>query len=306
MKNEWIKIKGAFEDSAGGSALVDLGTASKAIMISIALSVVYCLVFIYLMSAYAEPLSWFCIIVFQIGLFAGSGGLFVYRMTVVKDQEDMNAKYANTNTASEKQLETMNKDFDNKKMLLLVVAVVLGVIGGCFLCCVMCYRQSLGLAIDVIDASADFLKKTKRIIGVSAIFFVLAILNFAVWCAGFAYVLSLNDINSSAVPQRKDIDWKAPYQYMALYMVFGLLWMQAFIDYCCKFVVLVSAATYYFNSTIEDGEDGGEADVSTGIKYMFVHSGSIALGSFIIAVVQMIRLIFHYLAEKAKESSGDN
>jgi hypothetical protein len=87
---------------------------------------------------------------------------------------------------------------------------------------------------------------------------------------------------------------------MALYMCFGLLWIQAFLEYACRFIVMVSASTYYFNSTIEDGDDGGDADVSIGFKYALLHSGSIALGSFIIAVVQFVRIVFMYVAQKAK------
>lgn len=36
------------------------------------------------------------------------------------------------------------------------------------------------------------------------------------------------------------------------------------------------------------------------------HAGSIAFGAFIIAVVQMIELIFMYLAKQAKQAGGDN
>jgi hypothetical protein len=48
---------------------------------------------------------------------------------------------------------------------------------------------------------------------------------------------------------------------MALYMFFGILWILAFVDYCSKFVVIVSASTYYFNS---DPTKEGDANVSLG------------------------------------------
>jgi hypothetical protein len=70
---------------------------------------------------------------------------------------------------------------------------------------------------------------------------------------------------------------------MALYMLFGILWILAFIDYCSRFVVIVSAATYYFNSTpVADGE----AEVALGFKFAYInHAGSIAFGSLIIAII---------------------
>lgn len=70
---------------------------------------------------------------------------------------------------------------------------------------------------------------------------------------------------------------------MALFMFFGILWILAFVDYCSKFVVIVSASTYYFNS---DSTHEGDANVSLGFKYAYInHAGSIAFGSLIIAII---------------------
>lgn len=46
---------------------------------------------------------------------------------------------------------------------------------------------------------------------------------------------------------------------------------------------MVAATTYYFDS---NSEKDGEADVSLGFKFTYMyHAGSLAFGSFIIAVV---------------------
>jgi hypothetical protein len=52
--------------------------------------------------------------------------------------------------------------------------------------------KSLKLAIDTIDASADFLFKTKRIILVPILYFFLAMLVFFLWIGAFVCVLSMN------------------------------------------------------------------------------------------------------------------
>jgi choline transporter-like protein 2/4/5 len=187
--------------------------------------------------------------------------------------------------------------------------IAVSVMALCFMCCIVCYRQSLKLAIDVIDASADFVKKTKRIIFVNIFFFLLTIIVILVWMGAFACVLSLNKVVASEIIiQGKEILYEdKKYTYMALYMVFGIIWIEAWLEYTCQFVVMVSAATYYFNSTIEDGEDGGEATVSLGFKFAFLnHMGSLAAGSFIIAVIRFIRLVFLYMAKQAEKASGDN
>jgi hypothetical protein len=187
--------------------------------------------------------------------------------------------------------------------------IAVSIMAVCFLCCIVCFRKSLKLAIDVIDASADFVKKTKRIIFVNIFFFLLTIIAILVWMGALACVLSLNKIEASTIiPQGKNIIYEdKKYSYMVLYMIFGIIWIETWLEYTCQFVVMVSAATYYFNSTIEDGDDGGEATVSLGFKFAFMnHMGSLAAGSFIIAVIRFIRLVFLYMAKQAEKASGDN
>lgn len=61
LKENWASFKEAFKSNKAGSMVYDLYLSSRAIYISIGLSFVYSLLFIYLMSAYAETLAWVCI-----------------------------------------------------------------------------------------------------------------------------------------------------------------------------------------------------------------------------------------------------
>ena len=54
------------------------------------------------------------------------------------------------------------------------------------------------LAIDVIDASADFLASTKRVIFVPIFHYILSIVLFAIWLGAFSCVISMNDITPNA------------------------------------------------------------------------------------------------------------
>lgn len=103
----------------------------------------------------------------------------------------------------------------------------------------------------------------------------------------------------------KDLAWKdGKIKGMAAFMFFGLLWIMAYLKYTCNFICMVAASTYYFNST--DGNEGS-AEVGLGFKFAHLnHMGSIAFGSFIIAVIQFIRFVFIYLAKTAAKASGDN
>ena len=82
---------------------------------------------------------------------------------------------------------------------------------------------------------------------------------------------------------------------MALFMLFGILWIVNWLKYTSSFIVMVSASTYYFNS---NATTEGEAEVGLGFKFAYVyHCGSLAAGAFIIAIIQFIRIVFLYLAK---------
>ena len=77
-------------------------------------------------------------------------------------------------------------------------AVVFGVFGLAFLCCICCFCNSLRAAIDCIDASADFLWGTKRILAVPLFFFVCVLIVVMLWIGTMALVVSLNKIEPDA------------------------------------------------------------------------------------------------------------
>ena len=174
-----------------------------------------------------------------------------------------------------------------------------------FFCCVCCGYKSLKMAIDVIDASADFLAGTKRVLLVPGFFFLCQIIVVVIWIGAMMCVLSMNKITvDESIPQGKELEWEDKPKYMALYMLFGVLWICAWFEYASTFIVMVSASTYYFNS---DAANEGDAEVGTGISWAFnYHAGSIAIGAFIIALIRFIRIVFVYMAQQAENASGDN
>lgn len=69
--------------------------------------------------------------------------------------------------------------------------VLLGIFGLLFLVAVCCGYKSLKIAIDVIDASADFLACTKRIIWVPIFYFLLTIVVISMWIPSMIAILTM-------------------------------------------------------------------------------------------------------------------
>jgi len=124
----------------------------------------------------------------------------------------------------------------------------------------------------------------------------------------FACVVALNKIKAggAAIPQDRTVEWTGPLKGAALGMLFGILWVMAWWTYSAKFVVMAAATTYYFNCT-EANEYAGSAELCYSVKLAHIyHTGSIACGAFIIALIEFIKFVFLYLAKKAEKASGGN
>lgn len=188
----------------------------------------------------------------------------------------------------------------------MVGCIGLAAVGCCYCVCVVCGWKHLAQAIDVIDAAADFAVGNKRVIAVPVIYIILNLVSFLVWLYSFACVVALNDITAAgdSYPQARDVHWTAARKAMCLGMFFGILWVMAWWTYSGKFVIMAAATTYYFNS---NAEEEGEAELLYSFKLAHIyHTGSVAAGAFIIAVIEFIKFVFLYLAKKAEKASGGN
>jgi len=177
----------AFRGSIVGQFFNDMYLSSTAILVSIGMSVVYAFIFIGLISAFAEQIAWICIITIQIALLGGSGALYY-----IRDQKIQN--FSIDSSLTTEQVVEMTESFNQEVLLLLIGCAITGAIGLIFLCCICCYYKSLKGAIDCIDASADFLMATKRIIFVPIVFFILMVIVVLLWIGNMALVISLNKI----------------------------------------------------------------------------------------------------------------
>jgi len=92
-------------------------------------------------------------------------------------------------------------------------------------------------------------------------------------------------------------------QLIAVYMLFGLLWIFTFIQAKADFICMYSASTYYFDS---NAQKEGQSQVMKAIRTTYIyHAGSLAFGSLIIGILQLIYIIF-ILPQKQAERLGDD
>ena len=144
----------------------DMRIASTAIYISLALALVYTIIYLYLMSNCAHMLAYVAIGLLELIFLAGIAG----------------AIYASTRVHGSDK----NGYFIAAGVTLLAFLI--------FNCMMWCYWSKLQVAIAVIDATADFMVATKRIAFVTIYYFFVSIIVLLIWGFGLIGVIAMNDI----------------------------------------------------------------------------------------------------------------
>jgi hypothetical protein len=76
--------------------------------------------------------------------------------------------------------------------------------------------------------------------------------------------------------------------------LFGLFWNQAFIIATVEFIVAGAVCIWYFNQG-PAAQDGPNPSITSITRYFRYHLGTVAFGSFLLAVIMFIRFWMEYL-----------
>lgn len=259
--------------------ITDVAKAWPVLLIALFLTLIFCFIFIILVEYCAAVLAWVCIIG-SFSFLVGLGFYFFFTRNKYQDQADNNQDTYHT-----------------------VWACFCW--AGAFLVFIMvcCYCKSLRIAIGVVQAAADFITDTKRILLVPFISFFLIGAFYALWVCVAIYVYTIGDIESSG-GQGKRVEWDDTTKRAWYYHFFALFWVNAMFDACASFVIIVATATWYFS---HGSEVEGSAEVYKGFRWIWrYHCGSLALGSLILAIVQVIKYMFEYFRKKAQAANPQN
>jgi hypothetical protein len=141
------------------------------------------------------------------------------------------------------------KGYEKSKFWATVLLAGLSVLLVCYSTCLCCLWSALRVAMNVIDAAADFLRDTKRTIVAPLVHFLMGVVVFILWLACFACVISMNDIKADKkISQFKSLTWTTKNTWLAIFMVFSIFWLLTCIENLSNMVIMVTASTYYFNN----------------------------------------------------------
>jgi len=131
--------------------------------------------------------------------------------------------------------------------------------------------------------------------------FVATVLLVIYWLFVAVYLYSAGDVKGDGSGYALELD--ETLQYMLLYHFFGLLWGIQFITAFGQLVIAGTISDFYWTR----GEGSQVSPVLTSMhRAVWYHLGSVAFGSFIIALFEFVRAILKYVEAKCKEATQGN
>eukprot|EP00164_Ancoracysta_twista_P009652 GFYU01014362.1.p1 GENE.GFYU01014362.1~~GFYU01014362.1.p1 ORF type:complete len:634 (+),score=225.77 GFYU01014362.1:114-2015(+) len=181
---------------------------------------------------------------------------------------------------------------------MLSIAYTLTVIDVILFVVIFFMRKRINIAIGVIKEATRAINAIPQIIFFPIINFVLIIALFGFWLPSAAYLTSSGEKTATGWHFNQDL------KYMMVYFLFGLLWTLTFIVGIGQMTLAGAIGSWYW---VHDKREMPSSPVTKAFyRTCRYHLGTLAFGAFIIAVVQMIRIILAYIQAKSEKWAKDN
>jgi hypothetical protein len=265
---------------------------------AILIGIIYC----YFMRCCAALITWLIILTLLVVLWVG--GALAY-LTAMKYQDDITAAN-NMASAGGTTADTSDDEWTRNWCYFAMGALWLS--GFIFLCMIMCFFHRIRLVICIIEASARFINNNLMVLFVPVINVILALLWIAIWVLSVVYLYSVGTVtkNENGYPW-SSVAWETYTEVTWYTNLFWGLWVVAFFVSMNVFVIAAAAVIWYFQQG--EAQEGGPKSTKnpccTGYCWAIGwHLGSIAFGSFILAVVWAIQIVMLYIEKKMRDSGA--
>lgn len=274
-----------FNNIIGSIGLDDIQSYAEDIALSwyiylIAIPITFILIFLWnwMLRLFAQTLAWISIVTVGLMIVALGFGL---------------KYYAGTNYRAE----------DSTYKWLTYAAYTTWGLAGVYVLVILCTYYAIKISIKVLKVSAKIVSRNLRMVIVPLIGIVVMV----VWICFYAYCLlwlmscgEMIKVDVPLVGSYYSYKWTDQEKWMMWFSLFMFFWVSAFLLAASQYVLIVGVANWYFKAERKD-----EFSIFQGYWWLFRYNiGSILFGSFIIAVVCMIRAIFEYIDNKMKNSNG--
>ncbi|CAD8110212.1 unnamed protein product [Paramecium sonneborni] len=270
----------------------DLNQTKEAIYCSFAVAFLMGIIYLFFTRLLAGVLVWTSIFLFLVGLGFGTFWCHqqdLYYQDIIKDQT---GKYS---------VEQTSKAKDNQLTFQYLTYVMYGICAFAVIG-LICIFNKIRLAIAVIKTAAMCVKDHFLLIFVPQVTAIVLAGLWFWWIYTASYVYAVGEIKGTGnSPFAEVTHTELQIQYL-WYFIFGGLWINAFIQAVNNFVIASTCCFWYF---AQQGAGGDERAISQSLYRVFrYHAGSLAFGSLILAIVQLIRIMLEYVRYQTEKVAG--
>ena len=252
--------------------IADIAYTWKLIALSTVTAIVFGYLYLLIIRCCGAVIVWLSIILLQVSIIAA--GVYTYL-----------------------QHENYEEGDDYRDWVKYASYVIFG-IAGLFFCCICCCWNAIRIGIAVYQTTAEYVSKNLRIFLLPFFTYIFAFIWLCIWLVSFVFIFSVGEPAQREAPYAflTEIKWEDNTRYIVIYQLFMLFWINAFIMGMCQIVIAGSACIWYFEV---NSDTGGSGTVGRALRWSFrYHMGSVAFGAALIAICQLIRVIFEYYRRK--------
>jgi len=203
-------------------------------------------------------------------------------------------------------------DDEQAKQASLVVGIFFGVLTLLFIIIVCCCHSTINTAIGCVQAAVECMFDMPTLLIMPLVEVAVKSTIFAILMVFFVYLVSCGELDQkhditvggqTVGGIRRSFKWTEEQKIYIAYYVFGIFWMMELANSIGQFVISYAVVLWYY--TVKPKRGGPMCGIFRG--YMVActfHLGTLAFGSFLIAVLRYVRLIC-LIIEKNAEADGN-
>jgi len=192
---------------------------------------------------------------------------------------------------------------EQMKWMMMCGLILCGSIAVILLCLTICMCKQIRIAVGIIEAACEAIQSMPLIVLYPLFSYLFMMVFMVYWIFVAAYMASSGEYTKDATTGVYTMTWSDTMQKAAFYHFFGLLWQMAFIRHMTILVLAGAFGAWYWTSQPvkaagEFTKENPTPILSSLWRSVIYHTGSVAFGSFIIAVLQMIQYMLEYIKKR--------
>ncbi|XP_076861866.1 choline transporter-like protein 1 isoform X1 [Brachyhypopomus gauderio] len=269
--------------------------ASKEIILGLCvLALVLSMVLMVIIRYISAVLVWILTVVVVLGSLGGTGVLWWLYIDHRLTRNETLAKDLKEPKETDEEAEA-SKDHMQTLLVYAITATVFTVI---LLLLMLFMRKRVALTIALFHVAGKVFIHLPLLVLQPFCTFLALFLFWVYWILVLLFLGTTGNPEKNETTGLTEFRLSGPLQYLTWYHAVGLIWVSEFILACQQMTVAGAVVTYYF--TRDKNKLPITPILSSVVRLMRYHLGTVAKGSFIITLVKIPRLILMYIYNQLK------